>query len=247
MGKAKEVARLLLENRGDDNSWEWLVPGKAPTMKDANKFFLGAILQWQISAEVAWSNARRFSEEILCDPDNLWAAVASVPFEDWKLKKGEYGLHWLHKGHERVWTIGRRINQWYGGDARRIWQGQSVDAVLDRLGDLRAGSQISKMIVGALKDTGQVSGRNDVKVDTHVCRVLGRVFRGKPFDAMNDAGKVVELTGAMHPADPWLLDRPLHLMGQLTCRPKEPKCEGCYLRHECVYHGNISRGAPSSK
>lgn len=154
-------------------------------------------------------------------------------------KRTEYSLHRFPKGHERVWTIGKRIIQQYKGDARKIWEGQSIDATLYRLNDLGVGEQISRMVVGALIDTGQVQGKGDVKADIHVRRVLGRVFQGHEFSA-RDSGKVIDLTREMYPENPWLLDRPLYLLGKQICRP-EPQCGSCYLNRECVYYSNRSR------
>ena len=95
------------------------------------------------------------------------------------------------------------------------------------------------MVAGALYDTGQIQGKGDVKVDIHVRRVLGRVFQGDTFTTQ-DESKVTELTREMHPANPWLLDRPLYSLGKQTCRATEPDCRACYLRRECVYYSNIS-------
>jgi endonuclease III len=150
-------------------------------------------------------------------------------------KRKEYSLHRFPKAHERVWTIGKRIAQQYGGDARRIWQDQSLDAILYRLNDLRIGEQISRMVVGALIDTGQIDGKGDVKVDIHVRRVLGRVLEGHEFSA-DDASKVIDLTREMYPENPWMLDRPLYLLGKQKCRALGPDCDDCYLRQVCAYY-----------
>jgi endonuclease III len=239
--KTRSVSVLLLQNRDDnDGFWSWLRREKTPTLREANKFLLGAILDYQIPAEVAWGNARRLSEDILGNPDHLWHKITSVSLSEWMSKRKEYALHRFPKAHERIWTIGKRIVQQYNGDARQIWQGQSIDATLYRLNALGIGEQISRMVAGALYDTGQVQGRGEVKVDIHVRRVLGRVFQGNAF-AMQEAGKVTELTYAMHPENPWLLDRPLYSLGKQACRSQEPDCPACYLRQECVYYDQVSR------
>lgn len=239
--KYKAVAKLLLEKRREDSGfWWWLQPDQPLSKKDANKFLLGSILDYQIRAEVAWENARRLAEDILGDPDDLWHQITSVSLSDWMSKWKVYSLHRFPKGHERVWTIGRKVVQQYEGDARRIWDGQSIDATLYRLNELGVGEQISRMVVGALIDTGKISGKGDVKVDVHVRRVLGRVLQGSEF-ASTELDKVKEITREMYPQNPWLLDRPLYLLGKQICQADRPKCESCYLTEECVYYENQSR------
>src|SRR5260370_40666461 len=202
--KAQEVAQILLKNRGDEDQgfWAWLKPNEPVSMKDANKFLLACILDYQIPAETAWGNAKRLSETILEDPDNLWHRITSVTLSEWESKRKEYSLHRFPKGHERVWTIGRRIVQQYDGDARKIWDTHSIETTLYRLTDLGVGEQISRMVVGPLIDTGQIKGKGDVKVDIHVRRVLGRAVLGHEFPAQ-ETGRVIDLTRDMHPANPW--------------------------------------------
>jgi endonuclease III len=188
-------------------------------------------------SKLVWGNAKKLAEGILGDPDKLWHRITRVSLADWMSKRKEYALHWLSKAHERVWTIGKRIVEQHEGDARKIWDKQSIDATLYRLTELGVGPQISRMVVGALYDTGIISGKADVKVDIHVRRVLGRVFQGSEF-SLEDTGKVIEITRKMHPQNPWLLDRPLYLLGQQTCKAKKPKCDSCYLAAECIYYEN---------
>jgi len=87
------------------------------------------------------------------------------------------------------------------------------------------------MIVGALKDCGQISGKSDVKADVHVCRVLGRVFDGKE----TTPGVAIKLARELNPDDPWQLDMPLWNLGQTKCDSTSPKCTDCYLVEDCKY------------
>ncbi len=54
--------------------------------------------------------------------------------------------------------------------------------------------------------------------------------------AQQDAGKVIEQTRAMHPENPWMLDRPLYLLGKTLCGAGHPKCGECYMQSECKYY-----------
>ena len=142
------IGKLLIENRESRNDfWYWLRADKPTSRSDANKFFLGAIIDYQINAEKAWENSRRFSEEIIKDPENLWHKITNITFEEWMSKKKEYSLHWLNKAHERVWKIAQRIVRYYDGDTRNIWQNQTAGEIISRLEDLHVGEQISRMII----------------------------------------------------------------------------------------------------
>ena len=234
-GKANTVTRLLLINRKKDTEfWYWLKPNLKPSRKDANKFFLASILDYQMRVEIVWENARRLAEDIFDDPEYLWHRITSITLEEWMAKRKEYSLHRFPKGHERVWTIGKRIVHQYKGDTRNIWENQSIEGTLYRLIDLGAGDQISRMIAGALIDTGQITGKSDVKVDIHVRRVLGRLLIGREYDEL-ESDDVIELTREMNPDNPWLLDRPLYLLGKQLCIANNPKCLTCYMRDVCSY------------
>ena len=199
--------------------------------KVANEFLLCCLLDYQIKTGVGWKNGRRYINEISHRHDEVWWEIGKFTKKEWDSKFKEFGLHWMHNAHSRLWPIAMCICFNYDGDARRIWQdGNSFD-VLCRLYYIGAGLQISRMIVGALKDCGYVSGKCDVKADVYVRRVLGRAISGtvaSPVDA-------IELARQLHPADPWQLDSPLWLVGDAYCESAKPKCSDCGLAEACSY------------
>ena len=227
----KEVANKLIKHHKPDD-WHWLGAGAAVSKKDANKFFLGAILDYQIPAATAWGNSRRLTEDIFHNPDDIWARITSCSKNEWMGRRTKYRLHRFPIAHERVWRIGNDIVRDYQGDVRNIWNNQSAEVVLKRLNNMRVGKQISQMILGALFDVGILRCGGDVKADIHVRRVLGRVTRGREFD-LAEIPQVVELTRKMHPEEPWLLDQQLYLLGKQVCFPNNPVCSRCYLSNEC--------------
>ena len=185
-------------------------------------------------AETAWANAKNLAENILGDPDDLWGRITTVSLDQWNSKRKQYSLHRFPKGHERVYTIGKRLVAQYGADARTIWEGQSIDATLHRLNDIGVGQQISRMVVGALIDAGLLHGKGDVKADIHVRRVLGRLLKGSEF-TVDEARLAVDTTRRMHPANPWLLDRPLYRLGKSICVASNPRCPDCFMQSACAY------------
>ena len=234
-GKHQRVRKLLLDHRLQGGlGWRWLsdLKGRKADKKSANKFMLACIIDFQMRAHSAWENARRFAEDELGDPKDLWETIIDIPKWNSDSVRKHYGLHRFPKAHERVRRIGKDIVKHYQGDARKIWKNQAPDEILKRLTAMRVGPQISRMIIGALDDTKQISGACDPKADIHVRRVLGRVFTGQVFSA-DDAHRIAK---QMKPRKSWKLDNPLYRLGQSKCKKINPDCAGCYLRKECKYY-----------
>lgn len=229
--KHQRVCKLLLENH-PSSVWKWLPKGKRLYKKSANKFILGSILDFGMRADLVWENARRFAEDELGDPKDLWETIISIPRWNSDTMCGRYHLHRFRAGHKRVRRIGKEIVEHYSGDTRKIWKNQRPDKILERLERMRVGPQISRMIVGALYDTKQISEAGDLKADIHVRRVLGRVFTGKvvsPVEAHRIANKMIS-------GKSWMLDAPLYALGKSKCKKRNPACVDCYLRKKCKYY-----------
>ncbi len=235
MGSLDCIRELLLSNRAEGTDWGELSQlGNEPCSKQlANKFLLCCLLDYQMHSDLAWANGERLVSHILNDPDDIWKAITSASEDEWKGKRAEYSLHRYPAGHHRLWNIARKICSYYGGDARRIWEGKNPQAALEALRDLGAGEQLSRMIVGALRDCGQIKtqGSSDVKADVYVCRVLGRVVQGKTVEPEAAVG----LARQIYPADPWQLDAALWQVGNRVCKLRNPLCSECYLAVCCAY------------
>jgi endonuclease III len=230
--RLSKVADLLRTHWEGTEDWGEIskYSGKTCPKRVANTFLVCCLLDYQIKADRAWENGRRLVHA-LKDPDDIWAAVTAFSEEEWESKFKELGLHRYPAAHKRLWRIGREICSYFDGDANKIWQNSSAFDVLCRLNYIGAGEQISRMIVGALRDVGQIQGKGDVKADVHVCRVIGRVFFGeqaKPETA-------TELTRQLSPDDPWQVDRTLWKLGSTFCHATTPDCSHCYLSAECMH------------
>ena len=251
------VRELLLGNREyseGELSWPWLsnLHGRPASRKTANKFVLGAIMDYQMKGDHVWNNARILSENILGNPNDLWAAIsgkseramedlfrnsassghASTPSHAARegAAKGRSLHRYPRRTSERVRRIASYIAGMYGGDARRIWRGLPTDAILRNLHEMGAGPQTSRMIVGALIDTKQIEGKGDLKADLHVRRVLGRIFRCEEISA----SEALAIADKMEPGNSWLLNKYIYRLGRGVCK-KRPQCHRCCLRRECSY------------
>ena len=238
----EEVRQRLLAHRSEPDQrgslWPFLGAGETVDQRCGNKFMLGAIIDYQIDASAAWENARRFAEDDLHDPLDLWGTIVRRWTEDeWNSDSAwrECRLHpRFPQAHHRVRAIGLDIHETYAGDARRIWQGQTPAEVvrrLERLGRNGVGEQLSRMIAGALIDTGQIQGTGDFKADTHVRTVLGRVFDGEKASVE----RALELGEELLPGNSWDLDGVLYWHGKDVCRKSSPKCTDCFLRQCCAF------------
>jgi len=178
----QQIAALLLEHREGKENWGEIsrLDGTECSKKTANKFLICCLLDFQWDTKVAWARAERLVKD-LGDPESLWEAIGSFSKEEWDSKYEEYGRpHRFHWGYKRLWGIANDICARYDGDARNIWLGKTPFEALVHLWALPAGDQISRMIVGALPDCGQIKGGSgDVKADVHLRRVLGRAVYGE--------------------------------------------------------------------
>ena len=237
--RERQIADTLLAMRGAGMDWGQIYQsGDQPwSKKIANGFLLCSLLDYQIPSPKAWANGDRLVNDILGDPDDVWFAIASVSEGEWKSRHSEYKLHRFPVAHLRLWRTGKRVCDTYQGDARRIWQGKEPSAALEALWNVGAGDQIARMIVGALKDCGQIrNAASDVKGDVYVRRVLGRAVLGRPTDAET----AVAIARRLHPADPWQLDSALWVIGSSYCKTI-PACSECKLAVQCTYAlGNLA-------
>jgi hypothetical protein len=231
------IAALLLENGDGKADWGDIshLKGAGCSKGVANRFLLCCLLEWQSDADVAWRKGEELARK-LGDPDDIWTTISSFSRNQWDSRYEEFGRpHRFHRGYRRLWAIANDICARYDGDARRIWAGKSPFEALIHLWALGAGDQISRMIVGALRDSNQINGDSgDVKADLHIRRVLGRAVYGEEIKA-SEAPKAIQLARTLS-ADPWSLDLPLWNVGKSHCRPTNPSCESCYLRPHCDYH-----------
>lgn len=205
--------------------------GRRVDKRSANKFLLGCILDYQMKVGLVWENARRFAEDDLGDPRDLWDEIVEIRRWNTPTVRRRYNLHRFPAAHARVQRIGREIVDRYRGDARNIWRNQSSCATQKRLERMGVGPQLSRMTAGALHDTKQIVGAGELKADIHVRRVLGRVFAGD----MVSADTALDIAKEMMPRGSWKLDAQLFRLGKSTCTKTNPDCRGCFLRAECRF------------
>ncbi len=253
-------------------NWPWL-DGRPADMKGANKFLLACSVDGYGPYKRAWNNSKVFAEVTLGDPDQLFNEILNKFSEsEWKTQdtKKQYNLHHVISYHNRVWDVANRIVQELDGDARKIWrkgdpdkplgieEEYDSDVILDRLEyflygrEKYTGTQIPRMTLGALFDSIQALGPADVKADTHVIRVIGRVVYGiedlrEYIGNQNVAENVVVHTArSISLENPWYIDQQLFAPGATykICVHSNPKCDTCEYNQFCFYKLGLKRDIP---
>jgi len=241
--KHERVKAILLQHGKESRrkyNWPWL-DGRYLTRRRANKFLLGAIIDFQVPANSAWDTAQNFAETALGDPPLLWQRIRDFTPREWDARFPTYKLHRFRWAHTRVRHIAGRVVGKFGGDFRDAFEGKSARKVLGILEtELKVGPAIARMIVGALIDTGHLQGQSDLKPDRHVRRVLGRVYQQSEITAR----QALTLARQICPNSSWVLDNPLYDIGKRFCKARQPLCANCPLNTVCRYRLDGEREAP---
>jgi len=204
---------------------------KPITQKGANRFLLGAIIDYQITSDRAWEISEWIAYEHFKGSTDIWKEIAKYTQEEWGKFCKENSVHRFPAAYDRIYRIGNVVWTQYKGDARNIWKGQDSAVVRKRLLDMRFGEMLTNMVLGALYDVGEIEGVLDVKADTNVIRVLGRVLKGKVISK----DEAIGLARMVLPENPWRLDGALYWTGKGCCKKTDPICERCDFQGICMY------------
>lgn len=224
------------EPRFRESEWPWLSrEGNANLpMQDANKFLSGCILEFRAGKTDVWDNVTYFNDEILENPRNIWQSIISHPQQEWKDLFWDYNLHPELDVYMRLREIAVLMLRYYHGDARLIWEGYSdkPQEVFRRLSILGIPQSTACLVIGALKDKGYVEGPYEIVGDIVDSRVIARMACGEWRHIT--AYQARRLAWMICPKDPWILDRPLYVLGMSSCGPG-PRCRTCPAKDGCLY------------
>lgn len=248
--KLKKVRDILLEHRKKIEK-KYNFPGLKKykvDVKGANLFFLGAIMDYQMPADIVWDNARELLNKL--GSKNLWHRIVEMSEEEFiKLRKNDGGCFhrfWKSKNKSkrnssvaiRIRRIAENVVKNFKGDVRNIWKDKDADEVYRILKEkvqvnITRSDAIIHMIVLALVENKIIKGSANVKPDIHVKRVLGRLFIGKELRRDEDA---LEIANKILPDNTYKIDLPLFDIGKNICT--KPKCQECPLINLCKYYNS---------
>ena len=237
MTKYRRVGNTLIDMTDDTDvtTWPYLEMGSTTSKIDANKFMLGAIMDYRDDSDVVWCNVHVLAGDRLGDPPGLWGAIANKSKEEFAaIFCSPTPIHRLGREmSDRVWQVANDITHRYGGDARRIWARRSAGIIMDRLEGLGMGPATIRLILGAIIELDPVRG--DLKPDSKVKRVLGRVFDGN--SSISDA-RALEIADMIIPGNSWILYGPLYDICVDNCKVAKPWCSECPLARNCSYYNS---------
>ena len=241
LSHARMIASALVAIRASDHTmrgayWEWLSDTNEATLRsiDANKFLLGCILDRRAEEIDIWDNTRFVIEEIFGDPQHLWHQISEFSEEEWNDQALVLDLHPDIRIHNGIWHVAGEMVRYYHGDARHIWSdlAEYPEEIVKRLKRLGFTPTTTSMIIGALKDERYVTGPFDVRADAPVCRTLARLVCG--IAEKLSSFEAVSVARILYPSDPWVIDRPLYLIGERFCHAT-PACSVCPVFQVCLY------------
>lgn len=199
-------------------------------------FVLCCLMERQMNAKKAWQIPLE-----VCTKTGRWSIdeLSEISLDEMKKIFEDNHLHRFNNKMAKVFFDAvERIKEQYDKDASKIWKGNLTSAeVVNRFLEFNgAGIKIATMAANILqRDFGvEFSGgleAIDASPDVHVRRVLYRL--GFTEDE-NNANMAVDVSKAINPKFPGLIDYPCWLWGQTYCDPQSPKCEQCPMAAVCI-------------
>jgi len=208
----EQIAECVKDS--DELEWPGLRKDRRPTKREGQRFFLGSCIDYMQNADVAWAKVddllinivpHRYRDDVFS-----WICRRHTKAE-WARKHHKYNLHRFPSAHTRLYGIAKSIVNEYDGDPRNVWERTPARKLLDVLThDVKVGSAIGHMMVGALRDNGLISKRrSDFKPDRHVCRLMKAIGLSQ-----SDNPKDVIAAGRRWFKDPWAVDKAFYVMGR---------------------------------
>ena len=198
-------------------------------------FVLGCIMDRQINADKAWQIPFQMKQRI---GDFAFFKLAS-------LTEGEVKHHMtkptpLHHYNNRMagffFRAIRHIDANYSGHAEQIWNNKpsSAEIVYRFLQFPGVGQKIATMAANILVRDFKIPVSDkysiDISMDTHVQRVVKRVYG---FPPKTKPERLIFFARALHPEYPGITDYGCYRIGKQWSRPKNPLCSQCEIGTLC--------------
>ena len=238
------IANVLLKYAESMDDWVKPVDGiRRFSLPRANSFLVGVLLDRQINTKRAWDAADWIVDSIYDKELRFWEAVRAL--ESRKIR-GFMRYGWGGKAFHRNWkTMAENLQKCadiiieeYGGDPRKIWNGERcISSVRKRFEELPGiGRALSRMAVLILvRNYGLLGGKDalprlDIKPDDLLMRVFKRTGLVPVKPSFED---FLVAARQLNPDFPAALDAPAWDIGRKFCAPRYPKCGECPLDERC--------------
>lgn len=202
--------------------------------KFPHAFVLACIMDRQIRAERAWMIPSKICQEIgSFDISKLLELNSQHYMELFRENKFHRFNDIMAKNfHSAI----QKIHHDYNGDASLIWNDSPRSATIVRklLEFEGVGVKIATMGANILAREFKIPMEDhfciDISPDVHVKRVFRRIgFISK--NASNE--EIIYSARELNPEYPGIFDLSCWEIGRNWCKPKEPKCQNCYLNDFC--------------
>jgi endonuclease III len=194
-------------------------------------FVLACLMDRRVDYKIAWLVPYKISQKI---GDFSIDRLLHVSHEELREHFDGLKLPYPEKMCGVFYSAIQRIVSEYAGDASRIWANEpsSAEAVYRFLQFNGAGPKIATMAVNILARDFKIKFADycsvDVSTDVHVCRVFERLGL-----CTSEPDHVRYKARALYPDFPGMIDLPCWEIGKNWCRPKNPKCDSCYMNDVC--------------
>ena len=202
-------------------------------------FVTGCIMDLQISADRAWFIPYRLSRRI----GNFdFCTVLKLSEDEIRdhMKRPPALHRFPDKMGRRLHAAIQRIANKYQGNAGAIWSDHpsSAGLVYRFLEFEGMGPKVATMAANILVREFKVPVRDHFSIDISPDRHVRRVFQRLgliPKQASNE--QIIYRARDLNPKYPGLVDLPAFQIGREWCKPKNPRCNECFMKDICPTAG----------
>lgn len=211
---------------------------------DINKyphaFVLACVMDRQIKAERAWEIPYKIAQEI---GGFEFSKLSKVSLNDYKQifnKKDTNGKYKFHRFPSKMakffYLAVNKLDDEYQGEASKIWNNnpKSGDVVIRFLEFEGVGVKIATMAANILARYFKIPMQDHFCIDVSPDRQVKRVF--ERIGLIRKNARIEELVYCakkLYPEYPGVFDGNCWTIGRDWCKPRNPKCNECYLDKLC--------------
>lgn len=240
-----EIISDILIKRGNKYLDDPPVPNKFTKIEIADKYLndienyphyyvLACIMDRQIKAERAWLIPYLIAKEI---NNYEYDGLLELSLENYMTLFNEKSLHRFNDTMAKCFCNAvHKIHNNYTDNANLIWTGDFSSATIVRkfMQFDGVGIKIATMATNILVRDFKIPVKDkiciDISPDVHVKRVFKRIGFIEPNASNED---LVYCAKELNPLYPGIFDLSAWEIGREWCRPKNPKCNECYLNDTC--------------
>lgn len=255
INKIEAIMNFYYElSENDDYQWlRWNDHPQEMTIDDANKYFIGVMLDQGQKASRAWAGGKHFVEHYFSDSCNFWQEIVDlginklIPICQYGYNGKSYAVRQSFRNFP-YWLLRNALImvEEFEADPRNIWNIGNNNLYIiynnfkrfSGIGDALA-KMASFILVRKYGIAGGIENRHclSVKPDLHVCKVMHRMGISKS-EKISDVLRSIDDLNLQSPAD---FDAAVWVIGTEYCKKTNPSCQDCPTNNVCNYWFNRIR------